>query len=174
MKKIKRRRIFFYQQRAIIYLGMKHKLPCTLVAMATIKSIVEFFWYLSPRSFFAECKVTRSTVCCKAVRQYVWSPARHKMSVWPPAQTYQISTDTQYEVHTVLWSIIYLDQRLISHLRKARSFLFKHDATFVRNVYMCSDMLVLVQCVGWSPENSAKIFSYNDVKSCEVAWMIQV
>lgn len=71
---------FFYQQRAIIYLGMKHKPPCTLVAMATIKSIAEFFLYLSPHSFFAECKVTRSTVCCKAGRQYVWSPARHKMS----------------------------------------------------------------------------------------------
>lgn len=68
---IKKVCIFFYQQHAIIYLGMKHKLPGTLVTMATIKSIVEFFWHLSPQSFFAECKVTGSTVRCKAVRQYV-------------------------------------------------------------------------------------------------------
>lgn len=40
---------FFYQQHAIIYLKMKHKLPGTLVTMATIKSIAELFWHLSPQ-----------------------------------------------------------------------------------------------------------------------------
>lgn len=34
---------------AIIYLKMKHKLPGTLVTMATIKSIAELFWHLSPQ-----------------------------------------------------------------------------------------------------------------------------
>ena len=47
-KKKKKAYVFFYQQHAIIYLRMKHKLPGTLVTMATIKSIAELFWHLSP------------------------------------------------------------------------------------------------------------------------------
>lgn len=48
-KKGKKTYIFFYQLHAIIYLKMKHKLPGTLVTMATIKSIAELFWHLSPQ-----------------------------------------------------------------------------------------------------------------------------
>lgn len=36
------------KREAIIHLGMKHKLPRTLVAMATIESIADFFGYLPP------------------------------------------------------------------------------------------------------------------------------
>ena len=50
-KEKKKTYIFFYQQHAIIYLKMKHKLPGTLVTMATIKSIAESFWHLSPVIF---------------------------------------------------------------------------------------------------------------------------
>lgn len=85
-KKKKKAYVFFYQQHAIIYLRMKHKLPGTLVTMATIKSIAELFWHLSPLWFFAGCKETGSTVRLKAVRQHVWSFPRHKMSVEPPAE----------------------------------------------------------------------------------------
>lgn len=39
---------FSFPQHAIIYLRMKHKLPGTLVTMATVKSIAELFWHPSP------------------------------------------------------------------------------------------------------------------------------
>lgn len=53
----KKRYVFFYQQHAIIYLRMKHKLPGTLVTMATIKSIAELFWHLSPQWFVLGVKI---------------------------------------------------------------------------------------------------------------------
>lgn len=48
--------VFLYQQLAVIYLWMKHKLPGTLVTMETIKSIAELFWHLSPQPFFLGVK----------------------------------------------------------------------------------------------------------------------